>query len=259
MNPEKKKDTEDTNSSFESRWRDRFTRFAMNHKDDAGIAGWSSTGLAARIRHFKRLWPGDQPQTFWLDVGCGAGTYSRLLASSGLNVLGFDYSLPTIQKARERSGNHIHWAVGDVKQLPIASCSVDGVLCFGVTQALSESREAIIELTSVIKPNGQLWVDGLNAWCLPHIWGRLARALQGKPPHLRYESPRQIKRLFRSAGLLDVRLFWLPILPARLNYFQKLFETAFIYHLFLWLPPLGALLSHSFVVCGRRPAGVNKQ
>lgn len=42
--------------SFEKLWRKRFESFATNAEDDAGIAGWSPTGLDARLRKFKEIW-----------------------------------------------------------------------------------------------------------------------------------------------------------------------------------------------------------
>ena len=43
---------------FEQEWRSRFIEFADLRDDDAGIAGWSTTGLDARFRFFRSLWRG---------------------------------------------------------------------------------------------------------------------------------------------------------------------------------------------------------
>ena len=67
-----------TPPEFEKRWRGRFEDFGAQGDDDASIAGWSSTGLDARRRNFARLWRPGRPGARWLDVGCGAGTYTRL-------------------------------------------------------------------------------------------------------------------------------------------------------------------------------------
>lgn len=49
-----------------------------------------------------------------------------------------------------------------------------------------------------------------------------------------------------------LRLYWLSILPARWQRFQWLLETAAGKALFRYVPPLGLLFSHAFVVCGRK-------
>ena len=68
--------------SFEKLWRKRFENFASNAEDDVGIAGWSATGLDARLRKFKEIWNNhpELKKDIWLDAGCGAGTYTRFIA-----------------------------------------------------------------------------------------------------------------------------------------------------------------------------------
>ncbi|MEE9413304.1 MAG: class I SAM-dependent methyltransferase [Methylococcales bacterium] len=234
--------------SFEQNWRKRFARFANQSEDDAGIAGWSKTGLATRVRRFSEIWSRSDQEIKWLDAGCGAGTYSELLDSGGVEVIAFDYSLIALQKGKQRYPPTILWGVADVTQLPLQDHCVDGALCFGVTQVLSSSQPAIEELMRVVKPGGQIWIDGLNSWCLPHLWEQLSRKLQGLDPHLRYESPWKLRQLARQQGLQDVRLHWLSIAPSRLAKFQWILDSTMIKQLCHYLPVIGALLSHSMVI-----------
>jgi ubiquinone/menaquinone biosynthesis C-methylase UbiE len=114
---------------FEAAWRRRFEEFAREHDSDAGIAGWSEAGLQARLRGFLRSWRPDAPGAVWLDAGCGAGTYARAMASAGQQVVGLDYSLPSLLKARRRSQDgSILWLAADVTRLPLASSSLDGAI-----------------------------------------------------------------------------------------------------------------------------------
>lgn len=239
-------------TDFETRWRQRFEAYAKRSDDDAGIAGWSPHGLATRLRHFRRVWPRDKKGSFWLDVGCGAGTYTRLLADTGINVLGADYSEPTVQKARRRGTNQITWLVSDINKLPLPAGYVDGVLCFGVIQALSESNIAINEMARVMRQGGMLWIDGLNGRCIPTIFTRLKRWVRRSPMHLRYESPTMLMELMRQHGFECLQHYWVPILPARLHIFQPLIESVLVVWLFRYVPFLGSLLSHAFVVTGKK-------
>jgi len=236
---------------FESRWRRRFEEFATDRDDDAGVAGWSETGLAARLRHFKRLWMRDAAGALWLDAGCGAGTYTRYLSECGISVVGIDYSEPAVQKASERGGA-LGWIIADVRRLPFVAGAFDGVLCFGVTQALSDSTSAVRELGTVVRPGGHVWIDALNATCIPHALGRLWRRLRGRSMHLRYESPRKLRETMRVDGFTDVTLHWLPILPERLQRLQWVAESRLTIWLLRTVPGAGALLSHAFVLHGRR-------
>ena len=238
--------------SFESRWRARFKEFAERREDDAGIAGWSKTGLAARMSRFTQLRRCPARGELWLDAGCGAGTYTRYLQSEGALLLGLDYSSLTLEKARARAAGDILWAVGDVTRLPLTPSIFDGAVCFGVTQALSSSGPLLRELCAVVKPGGEIWVDALNGWCVPHVWDRIRRKLSKRPVHVRYESPRRMLSVLRQNGLNEVRLHWIPILPARFVRLQPVLEFGLARALLRFVPLLGALFSHAFAIQGRR-------
>jgi len=237
--------------AFERAWRERFAEFAELSENDAGIAGWSESGLAARFRRFRGLWA-ERPATGrWLDAGCGAATYARYLVSRGAVVVAVDYSFPSVAKARERGQNGIAFVIADVRSLPVRSRTFAGALCFGVTQALSSTTEAVSEIRRCLVPGGELWIDGLNRYCLPNVFRIMRRYVLGKPAHLRYEGPWAVKRALTSAGFVDVRLRWMPIMPKALRAFQPWIESAPVRVMLDWLPPFSSLVSHSFIVTGR--------
>lgn len=239
-------------STFEELWRRRFTERGRVFDDDAGIAGWTESGLGARLRHFKRVWPGDRPGAAWLDAGCGAGSYTRFLADSEVSPVGLDYSLPSVQKARVRSDGGIAWLVGDATQLPVRPGSMDGVMCFGVMQALSGPEKAISELLSAVRPGGQVWIDALNRNCLSSLVGRLVARLRRRPMSLRHDSPSDLVRLLAAHGGEDIRLYWVPILPGPLQRLQPWVESQFMRKWLGRLPWLASPLSHAFLVSARK-------
>lgn len=241
------------NDAFEAAWRDRFEEFASIRDDDAGIAGWSTSGLDARMRRFIGLLRLGPPGTQWLDAGCGAGTYTRYLFDRGADVSGVDYSLPAIIKARTRSPPRIEFVVADVRRLPFPAETFDGVVCFGVIQALSESETALRELCSLTRPGGELWVDALNRAFVINAARSLSRMLRRRPAHLRYESPRAIERILVDQGFSDVTTFWMPIAPSRLPRLQRFVENRFLQWMLQAVPLFGLLISHSFIVRGTKP------
>ncbi len=240
--------------SFEKLWRKRFENFATRAEDDAGIAGWSTTGLDARLRKFQAIWnnnPGLK-KNIWLDAGCGAGTYTRFIAQQGIEIVGLDYSFPSIHKAKSRSGDSIAWCVADINKIPIKPHTFDGAICFGVTQALGDSDDAVQGLATMVKPGGYVCIDALNSRCLPHIWGQFTRWLLNRPIHLRYENTHALSHLMRHNGLTDIQLHWLPILPTRWYRFQWIVETRTAQWVWHHVPIFGQLLCHAFILCGKR-------
>ena len=242
--------------SFEKLWRKRFENFAENAEDDAGIAGWSTTGLDARLRKFKQIWH-SETHTFkkelWLDAGCGAGTYSRFITQQNISVIGLDYSLPSLQKAKLKvKEESIFWCVADINKIPFKSDNFDGTICFGVTQALNDSMHAINGLSRITKPGGCIYIDALNSRCLPHLWELFTRRINNKPLHLRYETVSNLRDLMEKNGLVDIRLHWLPILPSRWYRYQWVVESRLTQWLFHNMPLLGSLFSHAFIMTGQR-------
>lgn len=241
----------DTRSrEFEKGWQNRFTEFATLRDDDAGIAGWSESGLQTRFRFFTSLWRGANAGALYIDAGCGAGTYSRWLADAGLRIIGVDYSHLALVKAKQREATHIAYCAADASHLPFPDNSADGLVCFGVLQAVWNSEPFVREAARVLKPGGELWMDALNAQGLRAVWDLTGRRLRGKPMHLRYESPKKLMKILRNAGFGNVSRHWLPIMPARLHRLQSICESRATQYLLNTIPPLGALASHSFVVRG---------
>jgi SAM-dependent methyltransferase len=240
---------------FELRWQKRFRDYGDEHDDDAAIAGWTPTGLATRLRHFERHFS-SRVTGHWLDAGCGAGTYTRLIARRGAHVVGIDYSAPSALKARARDAGDNLYLVADVTQLPFLDECFDGVVCFGVTQSLSSSAGVVAALACAVRVNGQVWIDALNARCLPSAVSEKLRKLRGLPPRLRYERHETIAELLRANGFGAIRVVWLPIMPGRLHRLQWVFESLPLAALFRMLPVLGVRLSHSFVILAEKNRSV---
>ena len=237
---------------FAARWKSRFERFATINDDDAGIAGWSTSGLQTRFRSFRRLWTVQERGALWLDIGCGAGTYTRFLSEEGLRVIGMDYSLVALLKARSRCSTAIEWVAGDVTRLPIRPGVLDGALCFGVLQAIPESRSALQSIAAAMRPSGRLWIDVLNARCVPNRFEIRRRLREGEPAHLRYETPEAFCETLDECGFEVLALHWIPILPAKLHRLQPWVECQTVRRLLRRVPALAAWLSHSVLVEARR-------
>lgn len=236
--------------TFEKRWQSRFAEFATLRDDDAGIAGWSDSGLQTRFRFFTSLWHGAPAGALYIDSGCGAGTYSRWLIHAGQRVIGVDYSLPALIKAKQRESKQITYCAADASKLPFPNNCADGMLCFGVLQAVWDSEPFMAEAARVLKPGGELWVDALNANGLRAMWDNTRRHLRRKPMHLRYESPRKLMQTLNNAGFINLTRHWLPIMPSRLQRLQPACESPVTQFILNAIPPIGALVSHSFLVRG---------
>ncbi len=62
-----------------------------------------------------------------IDLGCGSGTFTALLAQAGYDCVGLDISAKLLEVGR-RKHPHIEFVAGDIEHLPFPPASFDGVL-----------------------------------------------------------------------------------------------------------------------------------
>ena len=95
-----------------------------------------------------------------LDIGCGPGFFSLLLASLGMNVTAADYSEGMLEKAKDllnRNGYHdVEFCRADAQHLPFADASFDAVVSRNLVWNLEDPEAAYKEWLRVLKPGGKL-------------------------------------------------------------------------------------------------------
>ena len=93
-----------------------------------------------------------------LDAGCGTGQVSLPLAEQGYAVHGIDISaeMVRIAQAKVRPGMHVQYAVGDVRDIPLESGSVDAVVVSKLFQHIQDWKRACRELIRVARPGACL-------------------------------------------------------------------------------------------------------
>src|SRR6516225_3629865 len=66
-----------------------------------------------------------------IDLGCGSGTFTALLARAGFDCVGLDISAKLVAVGR-RKHPQIEFVAGDIERLPFPAASFDGALLSGV-------------------------------------------------------------------------------------------------------------------------------
>ena len=245
----------DPRPTFEAEWRARFERFARAFDDEPRISGWSDTGLRLRVAAFSSLLPGlGLPERARiLELGCGGGTYVRLLAGLGYRTIGLDYSLPSLQRAVAADpGRKGCYLSGEAYQLPFAPRSFDLVVSIGVLQALSEPARALAEMTRVMRPGAALVVEALNGHGGVALARRVIHRLRGWPTRVRAYRPAEVRGWLEAEGLRLEAQPALRLPPRQAPWFEGLLETRPVRALLDTVPPLGNAATHSFLFVARR-------
>ncbi|MGE3507848.1 MAG: class I SAM-dependent methyltransferase [Vicinamibacterales bacterium] len=112
-----------------------------------------------------------------LDAGAGTGWFSRGLTQWGGHVTSLDVGTELMHQVRRKANSHR--VVGSVLDLPFPDASFDLVLCTEVIEHTTDPRQAVAELSRIVRPSGILVVTVPNrAW---HWTVRLANALRLRP------------------------------------------------------------------------------
>lgn len=120
------------------------------------------------------IWCGVKPGLRVLDAGCGPGKITSILhemISPGGAILGVDYSPKRIKHAKEHYGERlgVEFRLHDLRD-PLDGMGPFDLIWvrFVLEYYLSESAEIIRNLSSSLKPGGQLCLLDLDHNCLSH-------------------------------------------------------------------------------------------
>jgi len=114
---------------------------------------------------------GADPALRVLEVGCGTGHWTALLAERGLHVTGLDASRGMLRRAAERGAGAL-LAVGRAEGLPWADARFDRVFCVNAFHHFGDKPGFLAEAHRVLRPGGGVFsvgIDphaGLDRWCI---------------------------------------------------------------------------------------------
>ncbi|MGH3318993.1 MAG: class I SAM-dependent methyltransferase [Streptosporangiaceae bacterium] len=96
-----------------------------------------------------------------LDVGCGEGYGSAMLADHAAQVIALDYDPLTVAHAH-RQYPSLAVVSGNAVTLPVTDGSVDAVVALQVVEHLWDQQAFVRECARVLRPGGRAWLSTPN-------------------------------------------------------------------------------------------------
>lgn len=94
-----------------------------------------------------------------VDLGCGTGSLSSLLADEGHDVVGIDFAEQMVRRATSKAaaaGLGVGFAQADVEHPPLSDASVDAVLGRHILWATTNAEAALHRWIRLLRPSGVL-------------------------------------------------------------------------------------------------------
>ncbi len=166
------------------------------------IARWLVNGFLESFRDLSRASGAREV----LEVGCGEGHLSAVLASDGRSVRGIDISPSVIEQARSHPENRAHGArfeVGSVYDLSAEADAAELVVCCEVLEHLEDPEKALAILARLARPHLLVSVPREPIWRMLNLArGRYLGACGNTPGHIQHWSQRDF--LAMLAAYVDV-------------------------------------------------------
>lgn len=161
-----------------------------------------------------------------LDIGCGKGHISVLLAEAGYNVTGLDVSKSLGEQLEIQSTQwqspiwrtfqtrwNVRYGYYNGAAIPLADDSLDAILSYAVLEHVDPvARQSFLrDIVRVLRPGGYLLI-----FKCPRRWALAEHmaAAAGLPHHSLLVAERQLRNWLESAGLTVSQLERTDMLPA---------------------------------------------
>lgn len=147
-----------------------------------GVCPEESTELQHLARY--RWAQGFTKKRHVLDVGCGCGYGTAILADGAASAVGFDCDHDSIQYAQERyQAGGIGFAIGNAEECVFPTHRFDVAVCFELLEHLDDPDACLVAMWSMLRENGLLIASTPNldkpepdAVFHKHAWRSLAFA-----------------------------------------------------------------------------------
>jgi len=108
-----------------------------------------------------------------LDIACGEGYGSALLARKAATVVGIDIDDESISNAQESysAQSSLRFSIGSLLSIPVPDSSIDVITCFESIEHVTDHDQVMNEFKRILKPDGMLLLSTPNKFVYSDLTG----------------------------------------------------------------------------------------
>jgi ubiquinone/menaquinone biosynthesis C-methylase UbiE len=153
--------------------------------------------------------PGDRA----LDLGCGAGSFTAVLAEAGATAVGVDIAEAALRRARERHPS-LDFRLAPIDgPLPLVDNSFHLVWASEVIEHVADTARWLSEVRRVLVPRGRFLLTTPSHGRLPIAIGGLERFAEPLGDHLHLYTRRSLQRVLGDFGFAEIDIRGVGGLP----------------------------------------------
>lgn len=159
-----------------------------------------------------------------LEIGCGTGIILNEVNKSARKAMGVDLSDGMLEQARKK-GLDVQQA--SATKLPFEDSVFDTVYSFKVLPHIPDIKEAVMEITRVVRDDGTLVLEFYNPFSIKYLTNRMS-SFFGKKVYIRYDTVSRIKQYmpagWRIVRIRGIRIFTPFSFVHKIAFLSKLFN-----------------------------------
>lgn len=200
--------------------KEEFNQVAYHYKEGYEYWRWESTEgkkvdfeqTAKSIKYHLNNYKFDR----LLEIGCGAGTWTRLLVDKTEKLDLLDISKNMIEIVKSKLGDkNINYLVGDFQQFDFPeSAEYDGIVSVRALEYMENKEKVIKKIYKLLKKRGTVFIITKNPKReLRQRVPFLDMFLETPKLHRDWIGPEDLSNIFKEAGFKDIEIYPVVIQP----------------------------------------------
>lgn len=167
--------------------------------------------VTQRIILIDKLMPADASRMSCLEVGCGTGKISKVLAPLVKRLTVSDLSENLAKEVGQQLG--VDWQRQDACALDIADESFDMIISSECIEHTPNPQKALAEMVRALKRGGIIIVTSPNKLWYPLLWLSMVTKIRQFEGNENWLFPRDAAKTLRNYGITDIKIGGCHLFP----------------------------------------------